>query len=153
LADAKIPEFLETTGWKNPSNASHAPFNLAYPDKRSIFDYIEENPRLMAHFHATMASTGDFGLYNAVHEVPWAEILGPVPSDDVALVDLGGADGSVVLQILDQYPKLTGEFIVQDLPDVIEKGKEKLDKRVKSMPHDFFNIQPVKGTFHQEIYS
>jgi hypothetical protein len=99
----------------------------------------------MAHFHATMAATRDFGLYNAVDEVPWPEVIGQVHDKGVSLVDMGGADGSVLLQIRDKYPQLTGEFILQDLPDVIEKGKDKLDKRVKSMPHDFFSEQPIKG--------
>lgn len=148
LADAKIPEFLESTGWKNPVDTSNTAFNLAY--QKSIFEYIAATPGLMEHFHAAMAASGDFGLHNAVQEVPWPEILGPVEKDNVALVDLGGADGSLLMQILHKYPELTGEFILQDLPDVIEKGKDKLHKRVKSMPHDFFTEEPVKGMFRHD---
>jgi hypothetical protein len=73
-----------------------------------------------------------------------------VQDKEVALVDMGGADGSVLVQIRDMYPQLTGEFILQDLPNVIEKGKDKLDKRVKSMPHDFFSEQPIEGMIRED---
>lgn len=92
-----------------------------------------------------MMATKDFGLYNAVDEVPWPQILGMVENDKVALVDMGGADGSVLSQILHKYPELTGRFILQDLPDVIERSKDKLYERITAMPHDFFKEQVVKG--------
>lgn len=144
--NSKLPEFLEATSWKNPQDALHAPFHLAHPDKKSIFDLISATPGLMDHFHAAMAAAGDFGLYNVVSEVPWPEILGSVEGDQVALVDQGGADGAVLTQILHKYPMLTGNFILQDLPDVIEASRARLDTRIKPMPHDFFLEQPVKGT-------
>ena len=150
LSDAKIPEFLESSGWKNQRDSSHAPFNLAYPGKKSIFDHISDSPGLMGHIQTTMAVSEDFGLYSTANEVPWPEILGSVQSEKFALVDVGGADGSVLSQILHKYPSLTGEFVLQDLPDVIEKGKDKLDRRVKPMVHDFFTDQPMKGKLYPE---
>ncbi len=57
------------------------------------------------------------------------------------------------MHILRNFPGLRGEFILQDRPDVIEKGKENLGKQVKTMPHDFFTEQVVKGTFFQRSYS
>ena len=92
-----------------------------------------------------MAAGGDFGLYNAVLEVPWPEIVGQVDPNQIAFVDLGGADGSVVTQILHKYPELRGKFLLQDLPGVIGTVSDKLDKRIGAMPHDFFTEQPVHG--------
>jgi hypothetical protein len=92
-----------------------------------------------------MGAIADFGLYNAVNEVPWVEIIGPVKSDEVSLIDLGGADGSLLMQILRRYPEIKGEFILQDLPEVIEKARKTLDKRVTPMEHDFFTEQPIAG--------
>jgi hypothetical protein len=149
---AKIPEFLAKSGWKNPKDALNAPFQLGHQTKQTFFEYLSEEPIRLERFNSVLSSLEDFGVYNAVLEAPWPEILGPVGADEVALVDVGGADGHVLQLILDQFSEIGGTFVLQDLPDTVAKVPADLNKRIKVMEHDFFQPQPVKGLF-LAIYS
>src|ERR1700748_198647 len=103
--DLHMPSMLSTTPflkdneWTNPQNPSKSPFQSGRQTKQSIFEFLAENPDFMAHFHNALAASNDFGLYRAVQELPWLEIIDPTESGDVTIVDVGGADGSVLRQI------------------------------------------------------
>ncbi|KAI9674799.1 MAG: hypothetical protein M1817_001703 [Caeruleum heppii] len=81
-----------------------------------------------------------------IFDFPWSSLgAGTV-------VDVGGGVGGLTLQLSQQYPSLN--FVVQDRPSVLKQAetiwqKENPDAlkqgRVKLMPHDFFQEQPVKG--------
>ncbi|KAG0650200.1 O-methyltransferase desB [Hyphodiscus hymeniophilus] len=141
----KTPSFLASTGWKNPDDASKAPFQLGHNTDKTIFGLFAEKPQLVEHFNAALSAVSDAGVYNAVLETPWNDIIGRVDSGEVAMVDVGGADGHVLRQVLELYPDLGGRFILQDLPDTIAKVSVDLNKRIEVTTHDFFTPQPVKG--------
>ena len=62
------------------------------------------------------------------------------------VVDVGGSDGLVCIQLARKFPEL--KLIVQDLPEVIAEvdktNLEEVCKQVAFMPHNFFEVQPVK---------
>lgn len=59
---------------------------------------------------------------------------------------MGGSQGFASIKLAETFPTL--EFIVQDLPHALAVGHtnvpEGLTHRIKFMPHDFFEEQPVK---------
>ena len=61
------------------------------------------------------------------------------------VVDVGGSHGTVAISIANRFPSV--RCIVQDLPKVVEEGRERLQPdladRVTFMAHDFFTEQPV----------
>ncbi len=63
------------------------------------------------------------------------------------VVDVGGSHGSVGIVLARSFPSL--RIIVQDQPDVVQKGRailpKELQDRVAFMEHDFFSEQPVKS--------
>ena len=63
------------------------------------------------------------------------------------VVDVGGSRGSQCVAIAQSFPGL--QFVVQDLPDMIEGAAKELptevDSRIKFMEHDFFTEQPVSA--------
>jgi hypothetical protein len=61
------------------------------------------------------------------------------------LVDVGGAKGTVAMEIARNLPEI--KCVVQDKPEVIKGTEvpEDLLERLKLMEHDFFQEQPVKG--------
>lgn len=65
---------------------------------------------------------------------------------DVLLVDVGGGKGHDIATFRENFPDLSGKLILQDLPQTFASLQEKPDG-VELMEHDFFNEQPVKGTF------
>jgi hypothetical protein len=63
------------------------------------------------------------------------------------VVDIGGSLGDTCVEIACKYSSI--RCVVQDLPEVVEKGRAKVlaevAERVEFMAHDFFQEQPVKG--------
>lgn len=61
--------------------------------------------------------------------------------------------GGFCMQLSSIYPKL--KFVVQDREEFLDQGRNEVwpqgapeaikDRRVKFMPHDFFQINPVQG--------
>lgn len=141
----KLPEYLAKTGWKNPTNATDTPFHRGHGTNKSMFEYYAQDSNLLQHFNNSLATVEDMNVYNAILETPWPAILGPVPALGVALVDVGGASRNVLQQILTKHPDLTGRFVLQDLPDAIEKVPRDLNPRIEVMSYDFFTPQPIKG--------
>lgn len=74
----------------------------------------------------------------------WSELP---PSSTV--VDIGGSEGHVSAVIAQRHPYLN--FVVQDLPEVIQKASlpddigEGVRKRVRFESHDFFTEQTTQG--------
>ncbi|TGO58900.1 hypothetical protein BCON_0050g00320 [Botryotinia convoluta] len=73
---------------------------------------------------------------------------GQDPWDSVTkVVDVGGAQGHISIELAQTYPNL--KFVLQDLPDVVERIEKTLPKNVKDrieiMGHDFFIDQPVQA--------
>lgn len=63
------------------------------------------------------------------------------------LVDLGGANGHVAVDLARANPKL--RCIVQELPEIVEKAKNDIPPdmvdRVSLVPHSFFDPQPASA--------
>ena len=60
------------------------------------------------------------------------------------VVDVGGSHGIASIEVARKYPSL--HFVVQDREEVIKAAKlpDDVADRVKFMPYDFFQQQPVK---------
>lgn len=73
-------------------------------------------------------------------------------TDRPILVDIGGGIGGSLTAVLGAHPEITPErLVLQDLPDVIAvaedaKKRGELAMGVKTMVHDFYTKQPVRGT-------
>ncbi|KAL7621041.1 hypothetical protein AAE478_008353 [Parahypoxylon ruwenzoriense] len=98
------------------------------------------------------AMVGGGKVFGAAHVVdyPWGEL------GNATVVDIGGGIGGFPLQLSERYPNLN--FVVQDRAANVEKGipfwternpQALSSGRVKLMPHDFFQENPVKNA---EVY-
>ncbi|TEY85897.1 hypothetical protein BOTCAL_0010g00370 [Botryotinia calthae] len=65
--------------------------------------------------------------------------------ENVLVVDVGGGRGKVLNDLRMARPDLQGGMIVQDLPKEID-GREPTPG-IRSMTHDFFTPQPIKGAY------
>ncbi|KAL8921175.1 MAG: hypothetical protein Q9172_004137, partial [Xanthocarpia lactea] len=75
-------------------------------------------------------------------------IFGPEPSvtldpNQVLFIDIGGGRGQICEAFKTRYPHLPGRVIVQDLPQTLAGATP--PHGIETMPHDFFQPQPVKG--------
>ena len=145
-------QFLEKTGWKNPSEPRDGFLQYANNTKLHLFDFLASQPSLLADFTLFMGATlgkQDYwcdwynvkervlGRYNAKH----GEIL---------LVDVGGGKGHDLQIFHERFAEThSGSLVLQDLAPVIESvHAETLNPSITKMSHDFFKPQPVKGTLN-----
>jgi len=136
--------FLEevTNGWCNQG------FQLANSTDKTMFEFFEDHPERMSRFKDAMSFLQTLpGLEPsyAVKAYDWASL------GKATVVDVGGSHGLVCIALANEFPEL--QFVVQDLPKVIEDAKAKSPPEpahhVTFMAHDFFEEQSVKDA---EVY-
>ncbi|EMR87652.1 putative o- protein [Botrytis cinerea BcDW1] len=121
---------------------SQTGFALLRNTTQPFFKYMGDHPARAKLFAGAMKT---FSLVDPGHSpaflvqgYPWDSINGTV-------VDVGGSKGSISILLAKNFPTLN--FIVQDLPGVIEGAESKLDatiaERVSFQGRDFFTPQTV----------
>lgn len=138
-----LPKFLAETGYRNPTDPSHLPFNLAFgPDL--FFQWVPKHPEVLERRWMTAQREG---------HTPWldfypfkeriAQGFDYQDPEGVSLVDVGGSMGQEIQEIRKRYPSLPGRMILQDLPSTIQQVPP--SNGMEAMAHDFFTPQPIKG--------
>ncbi|KAM0162898.1 hypothetical protein ACHAPG_001605 [Botrytis cinerea] len=150
----KLPEYLSSTSFQNPSNGEQNLFQYTMNTKMDYFDWLHTQPRDLAIFSAAMQASSQ-GSQSAAAELvssqfPLSDVLNcgtknseELQEENVLIVDVGGGRGKVLDDLRMARPDLQGGMIVQDLPKEID-GREPTPG-IRSMAHDFFTPQPIKG--------
>ncbi|KAK2794397.1 hypothetical protein FQN51_000839 [Onygenales sp. PD_10] len=144
-----LPEFLKSIDYKLPQDPRNCAFNVGYKTNLSFFEYLGANPKTGTEFNHHMGayrqgrpSWMDHGFFPVEKQL----IQGADTGDDAAfLVDVGGSLGHDLMEFHSKWSNAPGKLILQDLPHVVEEAKQKADKYIETMVHDFFTEQPVKG--------
>ncbi|PZD24298.1 sterigmatocystin 8-O-methyltransferase precursor [Pyrenophora tritici-repentis] len=131
--------------WPDSEEPNHSvSFQLANDTDKTMFEFFEDYPERMSRFKDAMSFLQTFpGLEPsyAIKAYDWASL------GKATVVDVGGSHGLVSIALAKEFPDL--QFVVQDLPKVIEDAKTKsppeLSHRVTFQAHDFFEEQPVKN--------
>ncbi len=105
---------------------------------KPIFEYLAHNPRSAAIFDAAMVSVHgrETGVLAQAYDF----------SQFATLADIGGGNGSLLVGVLAEHPKVRG--ILFDLPHVVERAGDYLQKhgvadRVERVAGNFFESIPV----------
>ena len=140
-----LPGFLQKTGYQNPNDPKHCPFQDAFHTEDDLFEWFPKHPEELNDFNLWMTGQRE-GRANWLDYYPLREKLldGFRKGDSLVMfVDVGGARGHEVEAIKKRFPDLPGKFILQDLPETIKQALPVPEMQV--MAHDFFTEQPVKG--------
>ncbi|KIX06362.1 uncharacterized protein Z518_04338 [Rhinocladiella mackenziei CBS 650.93] len=141
-ASTKLVEATKKYGPSEEKN--HSGWNLVFDTELPIFEYLSNHPDRANRFAETMealTSTDGYNVRHLLNGYSWEEFtLGTV-------VDVGGSIGHASIAVAERFPNL--HFIVQDLPDIVALGEQRLPPglkdRVSFQVHDFFTPQPVQG--------
>lgn len=112
---------------------------------KPIFEYLRENPAAGAEFHDGM------GQFSLLESRAFAESY-PFPETGT-LVDVGGGQGTLLLEVLSRHPGLNG--VLFDQPDILAKhrlGRLGADDRWTTVPGDFFEAVPPGGDLYSMQY-
>ena len=141
---AKLFEYFENNGYKNPEDAFEAPFQFAYNTKQHYFDWLQTQPEAQSAFNSVMTFSQQLRGKNWFEIYPVAEKLNS-SSDRALLVDIGGGVGHDVIAFKERFPDIVGELVVQDLPQVIESIDGALSDGIVAIGHNMFEPQPIRG--------
>lgn len=145
-----LPEYGIKTGWQSNGTYNDGPFQLGARTHLGFWEYLKEDPARMALFNSGMRFQSGTGNGRRSGVYPFGDELtnGSTGGDDILIVDVGGGRGQSLEAIKHDYPHLTGRFILQDLPEVIEDAKTNgLPSYIEPHVGSFFEPQPIKGTF------
>jgi hypothetical protein len=140
-----LPSYFAKNGYKSPDDAFDAPFQFARNTKLHAFEWLATQSRLQHAFNVLMTvARGGPNDQKWFDYYPAASKLQVTSPSDVLLVDIGGGVGHDVIAFQKRYPDLRGQYIVQDIPVVVESITS-LPTGITAQKHDFFSPQPVKN--------
>jgi hypothetical protein len=138
-----VPDYLKAKQYQLPRTMTDTPFQFAHNTTLDNHRYwAQMKPQVMDTFQVFLN-----GLYGGPAKQPWWEwypikdALERLKEGEVAFVDVGGGAGHVSEGVLKSHPACKGQFVLEDLPEVIGAIKS-LDPRIKRTPHDFLKPQP-----------
>jgi hypothetical protein len=141
---AKLFDYFESNGYKNPEDAYDAPFQLAYNTKDHYFEWLNQNPTIQETFNSVMTQSQQYRGADWFEIYPVQEKL-QVSPDRVLLVDIGGGVGHDITAFKKRFPDLRGKLVLQDLPQVIDTIKEPLPEGITAIGNNMFEPQPISG--------
>ena len=141
----KLPEYLRNNGFKNPENATAAPFQFAFGTQLHHFDWLQENPQQLLAFNRLMTRQRQgedwFNFYPVEARLAHHGQAGP---EDTLLVDIGGGFGHDLVKFHQRFPDVQGKLVLQDQHSTIKAIKD-LPPAISTMTHDFFTTNPICG--------
>jgi len=141
---AKLFDYFELNGYKNPEDAYNAPFQLAYNTKSHYFEWLSQNPTIQEVFNSVMTQSQQYRGADWFKIYPVQQML-QVSPDRVLLVDIGGGVGHDIMAFKKHFPDLPGKLVLQDLPQVIDTIKEPLPEGITAIGYNMFEPQPISG--------
>lgn len=151
----KTPEYLQSTGYRNPEDPLYAPLQYTNNIKEDGFTWMCKDPAALSRFNSFMegqrANRAFWGDWFPVRDV----ILNTpgLSPDRPLLVDIGGGRGHDLLDFKARFPDAQGKLVLEDLPSVINEVREANDLAgagIETVNYDFFaDVQPVSGWFLQ----
>ncbi|CAG8955512.1 hypothetical protein HYFRA_00009464 [Hymenoscyphus fraxineus] len=125
--------------WPGSEEPSETGFALTYATDVPMMQVTSADPRRaqqMGNAMSFLSSRPGENVRHLVDNFPFSAVG--------LLVDVGGAKGTVGMEIARSAPEI--KVVVQDKPEVIKDTDipEDLKRRLKLMGHDFFTEQPVK---------
>jgi hypothetical protein len=139
---AVLPSFLKKTGYKNPSDETHAPFQDAFHTDLTPYGWFASHPENLRYFNDLMAlRRGSNESWLTVY--PVEEVTKGWSADKAVYVNIGGSIGHQCAQFKETYPQVPGRVILQDLAHSIAQALP--TPGVDNMVHNFWDPQPVLG--------
>lgn len=106
------------------------------------FEFLNTHPYYQQAFNTVMSLPYRRRGKDWFEFFPVTERLHVPGESDVLIVDVGGNQGEDLKKLKKRFPGLSGRFIVQDLPVVVE-GAQDLPPGIEAHGHDFFQQQPI----------
>ncbi|KAI1325706.1 S-adenosyl-L-methionine-dependent methyltransferase [Xylariaceae sp. FL0255] len=144
------PAYFEKHGRIEPITKDYSPYTFAtgQPEK-TVWQVLDKDATNLSIFLATMKKTQESLRSTVPYDYSWLAAEHQKDPARPLLVEVGGAGGHTVKDILRKFPQIPRQMaILQDRPEVIEENRAKNDPEladVQLMGVDFHKDQPIKG--------
>ncbi|KAI1169709.1 S-adenosyl-L-methionine-dependent methyltransferase [Nemania sp. FL0916] len=139
----QIPDFLNSTGYTNPTDVLHSAFQVAHKTNKPAYVWAMEQPKLMADFNLWMTEQ-HLGSRTWLDVFDVSSHAEGSSADTLLFVDVGGGLGQQCALLKKTYPNIPGRVVLQDQPFVLPHAVS--GDSVEKYPHDFWTTQPLKGS-------
>lgn len=139
-----LPAHLKKSGYKNPQDETHTSWHDGHNTDDHPFVWFGKHPEHMAYFNDFMATRRHSEL-SWLTVYPVKEEAANWPADKPLLVNVGGNIGHQCAEFKQKYPDVPGRVVLQDLQHSIDAALP--TPGVENLVHNFFESQPIKGTF------
>ncbi|PHH65577.1 hypothetical protein CDD81_2012 [Ophiocordyceps australis] len=134
-----LPSFLASRKYRDITSITDTAAQHVFDMSLPAFSWLPTQPKRFEYLQQFMPAQP--------HGATWFSVYSLRPhlgdNDDVVLVDVGGGFGHQCAQLMEAYPELKGKLVLQDMQQALEQAPPL--EGVKTMAHDFFTKQPVKG--------
>ncbi|KAF2727138.1 S-adenosyl-L-methionine-dependent methyltransferase, partial [Polyplosphaeria fusca] len=139
-----LPEFLERSGYRNPTDSNNTAWQVGWNTTENCFEWMSSHPHAVEALNTHLATRRQ-NQPSWVQSYPVRERVDAknFSSDRTLFVDIGGNIGHKAIEFRNAYPELPGRVIVQDLPFAVNNAIKA--PGVEAMVHDFNHAQPIKG--------
>lgn len=141
-----LPEFLDGNKYTSAGTYDNSAFQLGANTDLGFWEYLRAKPERMQLFSAGMRANTTIGSGRASGAFPFGPALKDFLETDIAVVDVGGGRGQALEAIYRDWPHIEGRLILQDLPHVIDDGKDNgLPNWMETSKASFFKPQVIHG--------
>ncbi|RAH81161.1 O-methyltransferase [Aspergillus japonicus CBS 114.51] len=142
---AKVPEFLRTTEYRNPSGPLNGAIHYAEKMDTIIWEWLATKPGYLDACNTFMeADRGSRPSWLEWFPVQEQLIEGYQKGDsDVLLVDVAGGRGHDIAAFQTKFPDAPGRLVLEDLSQVLESAV--VHPKIEHVPFDLFKPQPIQG--------
>jgi hypothetical protein len=156
ISMAKLPEYLEKNGYKNPDDQNSGPVQYGHNiPGQSLWPYIAARPKLLSATHAFFE--GDRGSrplwvdWFPVQKLLLDDISKPVDEGDILYVDVAGGRGHDLLDFKQKFSNYPGKYVLMDLPHVVDDKTLHL-ANVEKRAFNFFEDQVVPSKNPPQVW-
>lgn len=152
----KVSDYLKTHSAEDAQDATKVPFVWAMgKEGMTYYDAIEEDPVVSDTWHKGMIMIESTQPISGMF--PFASMKATVEAEPqrAFVVDVGGGRGNALVSMMKECggSSYGAKMILQDMTEVLE-GKDPVRvEGVENMPHNFYDIQPVKSKFSISLNS
>ncbi len=144
------PKYFEQFGLVEPTNPQQSILALTADQLGSTaYEIIYGNENYRRSFIDSASSMDKLLTALGNYDLTWVAKEIDQSHDRVLFVDVGGADGRALVQVLRRVPEIPGRrCVLEDLPPMIEAATQAQDPElagVQLLVADFFKEQPIKG--------
>ncbi|KAF3766640.1 O-methyltransferase [Cryphonectria parasitica EP155] len=144
----KVSDYLKTHSARDAQEATRVPYVWAHGGEGSMtyFDAIEAEPTVAAAWHDGMTMIETMQPVGGMFAFPSVRAAVEAEPHRAFIVDVGGGRGNALVSIMRECGSSYGApMVLQDMAEVLEGEDPVRIDGVRNMPHNFYDVQPVKN--------